>query len=130
MPNGCDRITRSAPRVSVTVPPQPEIPRNELLLKLFFGAQLPTETLIAYVEQMADEHRAMLELLEKTERDEIDKNQHYPDAPYWRMAAHFGQMEMRAHLHWAKETLAELNRLAEKGQKESVPRQVKKHAVT
>lgn len=113
----------------LAVPPQPEIPRNELLLKLFFGAQVPTQTLIAYVQQVAIQHRPMLKLLEKTEREEIDKNQHYPDAPYWRMAAHFGQMEMRAHLQWAKETLAELNKLAEKGQKKAVPRQVKKHAV-
>lgn len=112
----------------LAVPPQPEIPRNELLLKLFFGTQVPTQTLIGYVQQMANERQAMLELLEKTERDEIDPNQHYPDAPYWRMAAHFGQMEMRAHLRWARETLAELSKIAEKVQNHAVPRREKRHA--
>jgi PadR family transcriptional regulator, regulatory protein AphA len=96
------------------VPPQPEIPRNELLLKLFFGQQVPATILLEFVKRMAREHRAVLQVLERTEREEIAKNQHYPGAPYWRMAAHFGQMEMRAHLRWAEETMAELNKIARK----------------
>ncbi|MGH2509511.1 MAG: PadR family transcriptional regulator [Ktedonobacteraceae bacterium] len=98
----------------LAVPPQPEIPRNEMLLKLFFGEQIPAQILIGYVERMAEENRALLELLERGEREEIDKNQHYSGAPYWRMAAHFGQMEMRAHLRWSEETLAELRKIAKK----------------
>ncbi len=110
------------------VPPQPEIPRNELLLKLFFGEQVSTQILIGYVERMAKEHRALLELLERAEREEIDKNQHYPDAPFWKMAAHFGQMEMKAHLRWAEETLAELKKIARKRWNHSEARQEKRHA--
>jgi DNA-binding PadR family transcriptional regulator len=49
----------------LAVPPQPEIPRNELLLKLFFGEQVSTQILIGYVERMAEEHRAVLDLLEQ-----------------------------------------------------------------
>jgi hypothetical protein len=30
------------------------------------------------------------------------------------MAAHYGQMEMKAHIAWAKETSAELKKLARK----------------
>jgi PadR family transcriptional regulator AphA len=112
----------------LAVPPQPEIPRNELLLKLFFGPQVPTEILIGYVERMANECRDLLELLERAEREEIDKNQHYPGAPYWKMAAHFGQMEMRAHLRWAEETLAELKKLARKRRKDLGARQGKRNA--
>jgi PadR family transcriptional regulator AphA len=96
----------------LTVLPQPEIPRNEMLLKLFFGEQVPTQILIGFVERMAEERRALLELLERGEREEIDKNQHHSGAPYWRMAAHYGQMEMRAHLCWVEETSAELRKLA------------------
>jgi PadR family transcriptional regulator, regulatory protein AphA len=98
----------------LTVQPQPEIPRNELLLKLFFGEQVPTEILIGYVERMANEHRHVLELLERAEREEINNNLHYPGAPYWKMAAHFGQMEIRVHLRWAEKTLAELKKIASK----------------
>jgi PadR family transcriptional regulator AphA len=112
----------------LAVPPQPEIPRNELLLKLFFGEQVPTQILIGYVERMAEERRALLDLLERAEREEIDKNQHYPGAPFWRMAAHFGQMEMRAHLHWAQETLASLNKIDRKRRSHAEARREKRHA--
>ena len=112
----------------LAVPPQPEIPRNELLLKLFFGEQVPTQILIGYVERMAEERRALLESLERAERKEIDKNQQYPGAPYWRMAAHYGQIEMKAHLRWAEETLAELDKIATKQRSHSETGPEKRHA--
>ena len=112
----------------LAVPPQPEIPRNEMLLKLFFGEQISAQILIGYVARMAERQRAMLELLERAEREEINKNQHYPGAPYWRMAAHFGQMEMRAHLRWAEETLKVLNKVARKQRNHSQIRWENKHA--
>jgi PadR family transcriptional regulator, regulatory protein AphA len=111
---GRERLTKW-----LAVPPQPEIPRNEMLLKLFFGEQVSAEILIGYVERMAELHRAQLSVLERAEREEIDKNRRYPGAPYWRMAAHFGQMEIRAHLCWAEETLAELNKILKKQQRRS-----------
>ena len=98
----------------LAVPPQPEVPRNEMLLKLFFGVQVPPHILIRNVESMVETHRALLEKFERTEQDEIDKNLQYPDAPYWKMAARFGQIEMKAHLKWAEETLRELRKIAEK----------------
>jgi len=111
----------------LAVPPQPEIPRNELLLKLFFGPQVPTEILIGYVERMAEERRDLLKLLERAEREDVHKNRHYPGAPYWKMTARFGQMEMKAHLRWAEETLVELRKIS-KGRKDSGTRQEKRHA--
>ena len=99
--------------------PQPEIPRNELLLKLFFGAHVSAAISIAHVERMAEKERAALQEFERIERQEIDRNQQYPDAPYWKMAAHFGQMEVRAHLRWAEETLQELRRIERKERRET-----------
>lgn len=96
----------------LAVPPQPEIPPNELLLKLFFGEQVSPEILIGYVETMVEQRRAILAFLERAQREEIEKYQHYPAAPYWKMAARFGEMEMRAHLRWADETIRELNNIA------------------
>lgn len=96
----------------LAVSPQLEVPRNELLLKLFFGDQASPETLIAYVESMAEQCRALLHTLDGRLRQEIAANQHYPAAPYWRMAAEYGQMEMRAHLRWAEQTSAKLRKIA------------------
>lgn len=112
----------------LAVPPQPEIPRNEMLLKLFFGEQVSPQILIGYVERMVEERRALLNLLEQAEREEIDKSLRYPGAPYWRMAAHFGQMEMRAHLRWAEETLAELKKIVRKQRSRSEAAREKRHA--
>jgi len=112
----------------LAVPPQPEIPRNEMLLKLFFGSQVPTQILIANVERMAEEHRALLEKFQRVEHDEIDKNPQYPDAPFWKMAARYGQIEMEAHLRWAEETLHELRKMAGKRQSFPETRKRKNHA--
>ena len=113
----------------LAVPPQAEIPRNELLLKLFFGAQVSPQTLIGYVERMAESERAVLHQLSGVEHEEIAKNEHYPDAPYWKMAARFGKLELKAHLRWAEETLAELNRMARKERRPAETRREKSHAV-
>jgi DNA-binding PadR family transcriptional regulator len=118
---------RARLREWLAVPPQPEIPRNELLLKLFLGEQAPAEILIGHVERMRDEHQAALDFLERAEREQVDRNRHYPGAPYWRMATHFGRMEMKAHLRWAEETIAELKKLARKQGNHRQNRQEKKN---
>jgi PadR family transcriptional regulator, regulatory protein AphA len=110
------------------VPPQPEIPRNEMLLKLFFGAQAPIPILIENVERMVDEHRALLKEFHRVQREEIDKSSKYSDAPFWKMAARFGQIEMEAHLRWAKETLSELRKVAGKRKSLAKARKDKNHA--
>jgi DNA-binding PadR family transcriptional regulator len=105
-------------RAWLALGPQPEVPRNELLLKIFFGAQTSPEILIPYVEREAEGSRNLLRILDQVIQKELPKNQHYPDAPYWKMTARFGQMEMEAHLRWAEETLAELRRIEKSKRKQ------------
>jgi PadR family transcriptional regulator AphA len=112
----------------LVVPPQPEIARNELLLKLFFGAQASSDLMVRHVERMVEREQAVLSELTRLEREEIAQNQHYPGAPYWKMAARFGQMELEAHLRWARETLDELRKMAGKQRSEADIRKEKKHA--
>jgi DNA-binding PadR family transcriptional regulator len=112
----------------LAVPPQPEIPRNELLLKLFFGDMVAAEVLIGYVERTLESERAALREFIRIEAEEIAPNQHYPGAPYWRMAARFGQLELQAHVRWAEETLAALRKLRDTQRNDSKTRKRKKHA--
>ena len=100
----------------LAVEPQPEVPRNELLLKLFFGAQASPEVVIGYVERMAKIERGFQEKFRQIERELLSQMRRYPDVPYWRMAARFGQLELEAHLRWAEETLKALRRLAKRRQ--------------
>ena len=98
----------------LAVPPQPEIPRNELLLKLFFGDQASPEILVPYVETMAEQCRGVLEAIDRAVHQGIDPRQSKPAAPYWKMAVRFGQLEMEAHLRWAQETVNQLRQMAAK----------------
>jgi PadR family transcriptional regulator AphA len=111
----------------LAVPPQPEVPRNELLLKLFFGAQVSSEILIGNLERMVETERSLLVQLERTQKT-IAANQQYPDAPYWKMAARFGQIELEAHVSWAEETLVELRKRLKASQSSSTERLKKRHA--
>jgi DNA-binding PadR family transcriptional regulator len=99
-------------------PPQPEIPRNEMLLKLFFGAQVPASVLIGYIERMVLEHRALLERFTRIEHEEIAAYKDRPEAPFWRMSARYGQLEMEAHLRWAEETLTALRQIDKRQKKD------------
>lgn len=99
----------------LAVPPQPEVPRNELLLKLFFGTQVSPDIPIGYLNQMMESEGAALERFRQIHAA-IRNNRQYPDTPYWEMAARFGEIEMEAHLRWADETLTELKKIASKKQ--------------
>ena len=99
----------------LAVEPQSEIPRNELLLKLFFGAQVSPRILIGFVERMAANEAAALHQFKEI-HEQIGKNRQYPGTPYWMMAARFGHFELEAHLRWAEETLSELRKIAGKRQ--------------
>lgn len=109
------------------IEPQPEVPRNELMLKLFFGSNASPQTIHSYVEQMVARERAVLERFAFIEC-EIARNRDYPSAPYWQMALRFGQIELEAHLRWAEETLAALRKLDKERDPVSSSRKDKGHA--
>ena len=109
----------------LAVAPQPEVPRNELLLKLFFGAQVPAEILIGYVETMVEKQRSLLQMFSATE-EAVRAQEQYPDTPYWKMTARFGQLELEAHLRWGEEALADLRKIAKQQRSENHKR--KSHA--
>ena len=110
------------------IEPQPEIARNELLLKLFFCAQVSPGISIEHVERMMKRERAFLREFRRIELDEISKNEQYPDAPYWKMAARFGQLELEAHQRWGEETLEDLRKLAKRQKKKAEKEKGKDHA--
>ena len=111
----------------LAVPPQPEVPRNELLLKLFFGAQVEPGIPIEYLERMVATERGLLRRFEQI-HEAIDRSRQYPDTPYWKMAARFGELELEAHLRWAEEALAELNKMAGKPAMDAAAAKEKRHA--
>ena len=57
---------------------------------------------------------------------QVSAQEQFPDTPYWKMAARFGQLELEAHLRWGEETLAELRKIASRQQRPT--RKEKRHA--
>ena len=89
-----------------------------MLLKLFFGAQISPEISIQHVERMMERRTCVSARVPAHRAGGDRKNQQYPDAPYWKMAARFGQLELEAHQRWGEETLDELRKIAKQQQKE------------
>jgi PadR family transcriptional regulator, regulatory protein AphA len=98
------------------LPVAEEVPRNELLLKLFFGAQVPPKVSREHVQIYLESHQRQLQVyaaIAKTLRKEAV---HDSQLRFCLMTLSMGQHRSAAMVKWCKETLAELDRM-ERGQK-------------
>ena len=94
-------------------PPDPEPPRNELLLKLFFGRSLPSEVCIRHIERHREQAVSRLETYAAIDRDIRRQHGQSPDLPYWLMTLSNGKHALRAQIAWCDETLDTLSSLNE-----------------
>lgn len=93
----------------------PQVERNELLLKLFFGTEVPIAATIEHVEEFRALQQALLERYEAI-ADELESR--YPDhagRPFWTMTVRYGMHVNRALLAWCEETVAALQKLDRSG---------------
>lgn len=95
----------------------PEVYRNELLLKLFFGRFADAEVSRAHVEQFRE--RCVTEIATyEAIMHAIDENQaRHPDAAFWKMTLSYGLHHSRALKEWAEETLPRFEVTGSKGPK-------------
>lgn len=88
--------------------PHPEVPRNELLLKLFFGGQVPASISRDHLEEHRQgcerELKDYAEIRERLAREQKD----HPDRPFWEMTLSYGEHVARARLAWCDEALKKL----------------------
>jgi PadR family transcriptional regulator AphA len=88
-----------------------EVPRNELLLKLFFGAQAPLTVSREHVLAFLESHQRRLQVygaIAKTLRREEAQD---PQLPFWLMTLNMGRHHSAAMVKWCRETLAELDEI-------------------
>lgn len=97
------------------VMPRRQVPRNELLLKLFFGDLMPAETVRAQVEQRRIELALDLARYDGIEAELKRLHAGKPGLPFWLMTVRYGQAEARALLSWCEETLGELEGFGAEG---------------
>jgi PadR family transcriptional regulator AphA len=92
------------------VPFQPQVHRNELLLKVFFGDQAEPGVIAAqvvaaregYEDDLQRYDAALLRMETQYAKD--------PGLPYWKMTVRYGMAEAKALIGWCDETLAELEK--------------------
>jgi hypothetical protein len=85
------------------------VPRNELLLKLFFGEQVSPRISREHVQVHLELHRKRLERyagVAKSLRKECGED---PRMPFWLMTLSMGRHQSAAMVKWCRETLAELD---------------------
>ena len=93
----------------------PKVQRNEFLLKLFFGEEIPGKANAAHLEAFRDLQRGLLQKYAAIEKQIAKENAGNPNLPYWLMTVSYGQHVSRALVQWCDKGLAELKRIAEGG---------------
>ena len=110
---------REALRTWVAAPARPEVPRNELLLKLFFGGQAPAEANLRQIAERRGMCEKELEGYKAIEKRIRAAYQGCADLPYWLLTLNYGKRYTEVEIAWcdeAQEILKGLT-LAETGPK-------------
>jgi DNA-binding PadR family transcriptional regulator len=83
-------------------------PRNEFLLKLFFGHEAAPGVALAHVRELNERNRRMLATMEGIEKMANAYQSKDPNLPYWMLTLGLGLAMTRAALDWGESALAEL----------------------
>jgi PadR family transcriptional regulator, regulatory protein AphA len=86
--------------------------RNELLLKLFFGTEVPVQVSIEHIERFRARQERALRRYEETEgMMDSRENPDDPNRAHWLIALSYGRHQAQAAIAWSDETLAALQGL-------------------
>jgi len=91
-------------------PAESEVPRSELLLKLFFGREVSVETSVRHVTERRDELEANLALLSAIEQELETTMRTAPGLPYWLLTIRQGMLVDQALLEWCDQAEAVLRK--------------------
>lgn len=84
---------------------QPSLTRNELLLKLFFGKNIPVDDNIHHIVHRQKEVESELTLYKKIRSEISTEHKKSPHLKYWLMTVDYGIEVSKAELSWCKSTL-------------------------
>jgi len=90
-------------------------PRNEFLLKLFFGAQAAPGVALEHVKDLQERNRRALETLDAIEASVPKEGPPNPNLPYWMLTLSLGRAFTVAALEWGESALKTLAELETKG---------------
>jgi DNA-binding PadR family transcriptional regulator len=98
-------------RTWLAMPPEPQPPRLELLLKLNFGERIPPEVCIRHVREHRQRCQSNLEYLESTEKILSENPAIHRDQAYWLMTLGYGKAVCQAEFQWCNATLEQLEEI-------------------
>ena len=104
---------REALRDWLCAPATETPPRVELLLKLFFGGEVPLSVTTAHVEAARARTADALDHYRTIAEDLVRDHAGDPQTPFWTLTVEYGLEATRARLEWCDRALDELRRLAE-----------------
>ncbi|MBI3992223.1 MAG: PadR family transcriptional regulator [Candidatus Lambdaproteobacteria bacterium] len=96
---------RAALRAWLHEPVEAPTFRLELLLKLFFGPEMPVETSRRHVQRYRDEAARTLELYEALESRLRGEQSGHPGLPYWLITLDYGRTYAAGVVAWSDRTL-------------------------
>ncbi|HEX7728189.1 MAG TPA: PadR family transcriptional regulator [Terracidiphilus sp.] len=89
-------------------------PRDEFLLKLFFGAEADPQVSIQHLLDFQQRHRSLLQTFTQLESLARVHNAHLKGFPYWMLTLSYGKAQIESALAWSESALASLSRAAKK----------------
>ena len=101
-------------RAWLKTPSVEQVPRNEMLLKIFFARQVSPEVVRRQVEAFRERHAVEMERYAEIARWMGTAHASHPDRPYWEMTLAFGCAESEAYLRWSEGVLNKLTKMEEK----------------
>jgi DNA-binding PadR family transcriptional regulator len=99
---------RSSLHEWLALPFQNDPPRNEFLLKLFFGREAAPGISLAHVRDLQERNRKMLATLQEIEGFARSQSNPDPNMPYWMLTLSLGVALTRAALEWGESAEAAL----------------------
>jgi DNA-binding PadR family transcriptional regulator len=92
----------------LALPFQNDPPRNEFMLKLFFGREAAPGVALAHVRELQKRNQRMMATLQAIKDSCPDGAAQNPHQPYWMLTLGLGMAMTRAALEWSESALAEL----------------------
>jgi PadR family transcriptional regulator, regulatory protein AphA len=93
------------------LPPKPPAPRNELLLKLFFGGRMARADAVQLVQAHRKEREGQLRHFAEVEKWLHREHGKHPDLPYWLITLDSGKRTACCVLEWCDAALETLKQI-------------------
>lgn len=90
-------------------PPDSRPPRNELLLKVFFGAEGDTAAIATHCRAALQSARETLDRFRGIESRLKEMLPERPQARFWLMSVRSGISQTEAHIRWCEETILDID---------------------